>query len=155
MISLLVGVLTAILILDCALLILLVLAQLPKKEAGMGTAFGGAATDALFGAGSGNALTKLTKYCAAIFFVLALALSVINSYQRSQRERGRLPELMNRAAKTPVMLTPPVTNRPPGAPAPALVVSNNAALPVLSSGTSNAAPVLLTPPPVAGTNRAK
>ncbi len=53
--------LTAIMVLDALLLILLVLIQLPKKEAGAGLAFGGAATDALFGAGSGNALTKITK----------------------------------------------------------------------------------------------
>ena len=72
--------LTVVLILDCLLLILLVLIQLPKKEAGMGQAFGGAATDALFGAGSGNALTKLTKYSTGVFFGLALGLSVLNAY---------------------------------------------------------------------------
>ena len=33
-------------------LILLVLVQLPKKEAGLGQAFGSGATDALFGSGS-------------------------------------------------------------------------------------------------------
>ena len=58
------------------MLILLVLMQLPKKEAGAGLAFGGGATDALFGAGSGNVLTKITKYAAVIFFALALLLSV-------------------------------------------------------------------------------
>jgi protein translocase SecG subunit len=38
--------LTAVLVLDCIFIVLLVLVQLPKKEAGMGQAFGGAATDA-------------------------------------------------------------------------------------------------------------
>ena len=57
-----------LLIVDCLLLGLLVLVQLPKKEAGVGMAFGGGAADALFGAGSGTALTKLTKYCAIVFF---------------------------------------------------------------------------------------
>jgi preprotein translocase subunit SecG len=38
--------LTFALVLDCLLLGLLVLIQLPKKEAGMGQAFGGATTDA-------------------------------------------------------------------------------------------------------------
>ena len=33
--------LTVILFLDCLFLVLLVLVQLPKKEAGLGTAFGG------------------------------------------------------------------------------------------------------------------
>jgi preprotein translocase subunit SecG len=69
--------LTFALVIDCLVLILLVLIQLPKKEAGMGQAFGGGATDALFGAGSGNALTKMTKYTAGIFFVLTLLISIL------------------------------------------------------------------------------
>ena len=72
--------LTFLLVLDCLVLILLVLIQLPKKEAGMGQAFGGAATDALFGAGSGTALTKMTKYTAGIFFVLTLFISVLHGH---------------------------------------------------------------------------
>src|SRR5918912_963356 len=72
---------TILLILDCLFLTLLILVQLPKKEAGMGQAFGGAATDALFGAGSGNALTKMTKYSMAVFFVLTLSLSIMNAQQ--------------------------------------------------------------------------
>ena len=74
---------TMLLILDCLLLGLLVLIQLPKKEAGVGVAFGGGATDALFGAGSGTALTKLTKYTAIAFFALVLLLSVMNSASHS------------------------------------------------------------------------
>src|SRR4026208_1858520 len=76
-----IGILTVFLILDCLLLMLLVLVQLPKKEAGIGQAFGGAATDALFGAGSGNALTKMTKYTTGIFLVLAMMLSFRNAQQ--------------------------------------------------------------------------
>src|SRR6476660_1860795 len=74
-----------VLFVDCMLLILLVLMQLPKKEAGAGLAFGGAATDALFGAGSGNFLTKATKWAATVFFALALTLAVMQSryYHRS------------------------------------------------------------------------
>src|SRR6202167_2859449 len=71
--------LTVLIFLDCILLVLLVLLQLPKKEAGAGMAFGGAATDALFGAGSGNVLTKITKYVAGFFFGLALLLAVIGA----------------------------------------------------------------------------
>ena len=68
--------LTIILFLNCLFLVLLVLVQLPKKEAGLGTAFGGGATDALFGAGAGNVLTKLTKWCAVLFLALCLLLSL-------------------------------------------------------------------------------
>src|SRR5208337_1750926 len=70
-------VLTILLVVDCLLLGLLILIQLPKKEAGVGVAFGGGATDALFGAGSGNALTKLTKYTAGAFFGLVIVLFIL------------------------------------------------------------------------------
>jgi len=79
------GILTFFLVVDCLLLILLVLIQLPKKEAGMGQAFGGGATDALFGAGSGTALTKVTKYVTVIFFLLTLTLSITNAHQNRNR----------------------------------------------------------------------
>ena len=77
MLNFVIVLLTAALLLDCTLLILLVLIQLPKKEAGMGLAFGAGATDALFGAGSGNALTQMTKYAAGAFFVLVVLISIL------------------------------------------------------------------------------
>src|SRR5215831_5665183 len=85
MTAFLIGLLTFIMVLDCLLLILLVLIQLPKKEAGAGLAFGGAATDALFGAGSGTVLTKITKYAAGIFFVMAIVLSIMQSSFHNRR----------------------------------------------------------------------
>src|SRR5256885_8078473 len=97
--SIVIGLFTFVLVLDCLLLILLVLIQLPKKDAGAGMAFGGGATDALFGAGSGNVLTKLTKWCAGIFFGLAIALTVMGSYQTSGTS-GRLQKLMNETKPT-------------------------------------------------------
>jgi protein translocase SecG subunit len=77
--SILITFLTLLLVLNCLILILLVLIQLPKKEAGAGLAFGGGATDALFGSGSGNALTKLTKTFAATFLVLSLGIGLMNA----------------------------------------------------------------------------
>jgi preprotein translocase subunit SecG len=74
-----IGILTVLMVLNALLLILLVLIQLPKKDAGAGLAFGGGAADALFGAGSGNALTKITKYAAGIFFVFAIFLGHLQS----------------------------------------------------------------------------
>ena len=74
-----IGLLTFILVLDCVVLVLLILVQLPKKEAGAGLAFGGAASDALFGAGSGTVLTKVTKYAASVFFGLAIILAMLQS----------------------------------------------------------------------------
>ena len=77
--------LTTFLLLDCLLLILLVLIQLPKKEAGMGLAFGAGAADALLGAGSGNAMTQLTKYAAAFFLGMVVLLSILaqSTFKRS------------------------------------------------------------------------
>ena len=73
--SFIAALLTFILVINCLLLIFLVLIQLPKKDAGAGMAFGAGAADALFGAGSGNALTKITKYSAGGLIVLCLAIN--------------------------------------------------------------------------------
>ena len=122
-----IGLLTFVMVLDCLILILLVLIQLPKKEAGAGVAFGGAATDALFGAGSGNVLTKTTKYAAVAFFVLAIVLSLLQSHQfhrRSsefrqilqQQQNPQVPQLPPAASTqptTPGAGTPPAQAAPP------------------------------------------
>src|ERR1051325_7437623 len=92
--------LTVVLVIDCLFLVLLVLVQLPKKEAGMGQAFGGAATDALFGAGSGNVLTKATKWGAAIFFILAITLTIMGTH-KSTGSTGRLQKLMSQTKPVP------------------------------------------------------
>jgi len=77
--SFLIGLLTFVVVLVCLVLILLVLIQLPKKDAGAGLAFGGAATDALFGAGTGNVLTQATKYATVAFFALLLLLATLRT----------------------------------------------------------------------------
>src|ERR1700733_9520697 len=78
--TILIVLVTASLVVDCFILGLLVLIQLPKKEAGAGVAFGGGTTDALFGAGSGTALSNLTKYTATAFFILVFLLSILNTH---------------------------------------------------------------------------
>jgi preprotein translocase subunit SecG len=118
-----IGILTVVLVLDCAALILLVLIQLPKKEAGMGLAFGGAATDALFGAGSGNVLTKITKYAAGVFFVLAIVLSLLQS-QYHRRTTNEFKDALGKAGSAaPTSLvqpapTPATPTTPAAVPAP-------------------------------------
>src|SRR5215510_304148 len=90
--------LTVVLVLNCVLLGLLVLIQLPKKEAGAGVAFGGGATDALFGAGSGNALTKITKYAAIVFFSLSLLISIFYARQNPRDDTAFQQEVKKQAA---------------------------------------------------------
>lgn len=125
---------TILLILDCLLLCLLVLVQLPKKEAGLGMAFGGGAADALFGAGSGTALSQLTKYTTIAFFVLVFALSVMNNHAQNSHEselKGALESLP--AVATPpagALKTGPTTAKPAqSTPAIPLTISTNTAAP--------------------------
>src|SRR5471032_1091175 len=82
--SFIVGILTVVMVLNCAVLILLILVQLPKKDAGAGLAFGGGTADALFGAGSGNALTKITKWATVAFLLLALVLGYLQDQAHNQ-----------------------------------------------------------------------
>ena len=125
----LIGLFTVVMVLDCLVLILLVLIQLPKKEAGMGLAFGGAATDALFGAGSGNVLTKITKYAATTFFVLAVVLSVMQSFYHGRTARTFEKELQQSgpASGIPTTGTQPSTPTTPQSSAtkPAVVPGTN------------------------------
>jgi protein translocase SecG subunit len=129
-----IGLFTVVLVLDSLFLILLVLVQLPKKEAGVGQAFGGTATDALFGAGSGNALTKMTKYATGIFFMLTLAIYIMYNHharsgsgrfaaeiQRAGRDEGAATAPPNTAAAKPPSLIAPLTTN--------IVVNTNASAP--------------------------
>jgi preprotein translocase subunit SecG len=133
-----IGFLTFVMVLDSLALILLVLIQLPKKEAGAGLAFGGAATDALFGAGSGNVLTKITKYSAGAFFVLAVVLSLLQS-KYHQRSTSEFQDLINKTPSSSSSSTAPAANIP--------------ATPVSPAATPAAATNLLTvKPQLEGTN---
>jgi preprotein translocase subunit SecG len=112
--TILIGFLTFILVVNCLFLILLVLVQLPKKEAGAGLAFGAGATDALFGAGSGNVLTKITKYSAGIFLVLAMLLSILNIKHHSSRTgTGGIGGLLEKKAVTPSEAAPLLNSTAP------------------------------------------
>lgn len=92
--------LSLVLVLCCLFLGLLILIQLPKKEAGLGQAFGGAATEALFGAGSGNTLTQLTKYSAGTFVVLCVLLAWMTSHLARSQNQGVLKALSAQPAAT-------------------------------------------------------
>jgi preprotein translocase subunit SecG len=92
----------------------LVLLQLPKKDAGAGLAFGSGATDALFGAGSGNVLTKITKYAAGIFFLLAICMAVMSSSQHAKSSAEALREALSKQSPAPIGgLGSPSSSTPP------------------------------------------
>jgi preprotein translocase subunit SecG len=104
----------------------------------MGQAFGAGTTDALFGAGSGNALTKMTKYATAIFFLLTLSLSILNA-QQSKLKKSRFEEELQQAAKQMDLQTPTTatnaaiatinTPKPAAATNAALLLSTNTLAP--------------------------
>jgi len=123
--ELVIGLLTLVLVLDSLFLMLLILIQLPKKEAGAGLTFDAGTTDALFGAGSGTALSKITKYSAVVFMVLAFSLSVMRTHHAKTSARAIATELDRQAtapATTPATLPPAVS------------------LPVLPTGLTNVLP---------------
>jgi len=146
--------LTFVLVLTCLFLCLLVLVQLPKKEAGLGQAFGSGATDALFGPGSGNMLTKLTKWVAGIFFALTLMVWIL--YGMSARPSKGVDPRSNLTAAERAALAPIPQNTASAAATPTNtpgtnLVSTNISL--LSAGT-NTVKVLTSSAPATATNAA-
>ena len=113
--SFIAGILTFFLVINCLLLILLVLVQLPKKDAGAGLAFGGGAADALFGAGSGNVadqghemgdrgISLCWPCCSAICRTVCT---------RATARRHSNKQVEQKQMQTPISSPPPVT--PPAA----------------------------------------
>src|SRR5438067_2073205 len=118
MMGLFIGLLTFVMVVDCLILIFLVLIQLPKKDAGAGLAFGAGATDALFGAGSGTVLTKITKYAAGGFFAMAILLSLMQGYYHGSAGRS-FEESLNKASSAPTPITAPGSTSKAGSALPA------------------------------------
>jgi preprotein translocase subunit SecG len=111
-----VGILTFVIVLNALLLILLVLVQLPKKDAGAGMAFGAGTADALFGAGSGNALTKITKYATVAFLLLALFLGYLHDKVHSDNslaESDFAKQADQKAMQASVVAPPPAVQPAP------------------------------------------
>jgi preprotein translocase subunit SecG len=141
----LIGLLTLVMVLDCFALVFLILIQLPKKDAGAGLAFGGSATDALFGAGSGNVLTKITKYAATTFFVLAIILGIFQS-KFSGRSSSEFQRRLEQTSRSAAGATSPATapSKPAATPATPLTSTNmlqsTAEAPANAPAATNTAP---------------
>ena len=75
------GIVVAIHVTVCILLILIVLLQ-TGKGAEMGASIGGGSSQALFGAsGPANVLTKITTAVAIIFMITSLTLAYLSGHQ--------------------------------------------------------------------------
>ena len=133
--SFIAGILTVLLVINCVLLILLVLVQLPKKDAGVGIAFGGGAADALFGAGSGNVLTKITKWATGIFFAMSLVLGLVNEGAHRSNTPAFEKAVEQKQSQMPVGV-------PPSTPLPVMpaTTSNSSSLPAIPADRAPATP---------------
>jgi len=115
MVNILIWLFTAVLILVSVFLVLVVLAQKAKSDGGMGGALGGGATEAAFGADTGNVLTKMTQYAAVIFFVLTFGLYLAHIYasKHAKSSNGQLPVITAPAKPAaPAATTPAATTAP-------------------------------------------
>jgi preprotein translocase subunit SecG len=121
MVNILIWLFTAVLILVSVFLVLVVLAQKAKTDGGMGAALGGGATEAAFGADTGNVLTKLTINAAILFFVLTFGLYLANIYAAKHKKssEGLLPAISAPAAPTAPAPAPTSVVLPTAVPAEA------------------------------------
>lgn len=117
--SILIGIFTFVLILVSVFLVLVVLAQKAKTDGGMGATLGGGATEAAFGADTGNVLTKATINAAIVFFVLTFGLYLGHIYvaKHTKNTEGQLPVINGPAATTPAA---PAVETAPAAATPAV-----------------------------------
>lgn len=95
MVNILISFLTFVLILVSLFLVLVVLMQRANSNAGLGSAFGGGMAESTFGAETTNILVRLTKWSAALFFVLSLSLYLLymGKTAPTQAEAEELPDI--------------------------------------------------------------
>lgn len=77
-----IGILTAVEVIVCLLLILVVFMQRPRQE-GLGASFGDAAASQVWGAQTTNVLQKFTVWLAIFLFGLTLLLAVLVSRKQT------------------------------------------------------------------------
>jgi len=80
--ELLYGILLGLEVLVSIVMVIAILLQ--PSDGGLGTAFGGGGSQALFGGrGASHFLSKLTGVLAAVFFILSISIALITSSQKS------------------------------------------------------------------------
>ena len=91
-IGLFTNLLTAVNVLVCLLIVLLVLLQRPKDQ-GLGAAFGGDTASNIFGAQTTNVLATLTRWLGSIFLVLCLLIAVLGTHDT--KRQGEIAKYIN------------------------------------------------------------
>ena len=143
MLPIVIKVLLVIHVIVSLLIILLVLMQRPKNE-GLGAAFGGGATDQLFGAQTTNVLQTITRWLGGIFFALTLSLSIL--YVKQGGGRSPVQDKLTAPTVIPAPPAPPVPT--PGAANPNQTLETGGTTPILD-GTKPALELGTTPPDAA------
>jgi preprotein translocase subunit SecG len=118
----------------CVLMGLAIMMQRSKQE-GLGTAFGGAVTSEIFGAGASAFLVKATVWLAAIFFLLSISLARLYSHRAALA--GEASAVQQELMKS---VAPAAPLAPPG------IMTNSMAQPVAPSSTQ-VVPAPVIPPP--------
>jgi preprotein translocase subunit SecG len=83
-IGIITNLLTALNVIVCLLIVLLVLLQRPKNE-GLGAAFGGDTASNIFGAQTTNVLATLTRWMGSIFLLLCLLIAVLGTHDSKRK----------------------------------------------------------------------
>ena len=93
----------------CALLVVVVLMQLPRSE-GLGAAFGGGVTENMFGAQTTHVLSKFTVWLGVAFFAITLLLAIAYTH------RDQPKSSIQRALSEPSASAPAAVPAPSAAP---------------------------------------
>ena len=118
--DILIGILTAVEIIVCLLLIVTVLMQRPRQE-GLGAAFGDSMASQMWGAQTTNVLQKFTVYLAIALFLLTLSLAILTS--KAQRSKTASDKLFPDAPPAAAPSTPAAPAAATTTPAPGVTVS--------------------------------
>ena len=151
----LIGFLTLVMVLDCVVPDFAGADAIAEKRSRSGPGVWAGATDALFGAGSGNVLTKITKYAALTFFILAVFLSILQSMHYN-RSTNTFRENLGKSPKQASGAMAPAPATAPAAASPAVTTGSNAPITLSNSVPSATTNVpLLNIPAVESTNLSK
>jgi preprotein translocase subunit SecG len=137
--------LTVIYVLVCLFLIFVVLLQ--PGRGGLGGAFGGGASQQVFGgAGATNILQKMTAVSAAIFILLSVVLAYLSSTDSTSVDRAFEQENADARTSMSTSMTPAMAPTPagglvaPATPTPAVVTPEAPAVTPAPAATDTPAP---------------
>jgi len=110
-----IDILLFIYVVNCLFMGLVILMQRSKQE-GLGAAFGGGVTDAIWGAQTSQVLVKATCVAATLFFILSITLARLYSMREAAPVPTSSVQQELEKASTPATTVPTATTTPVPAP---------------------------------------